>query len=91
MIFYDKRQGSETGYAVNDPEAIAALREMREANGKPARPQKIAWALAVCIAKREREGWDLAWAANEEFGKTRGATAEQLFAARQVLIEKYWK
>ena len=64
---------------------------MVEAEGKPELPQKIARALAVCSATGEREGWEFAWAANEAFGRTRGATQEQLSAARRVLIEKYWQ
>jgi hypothetical protein len=89
MVFYDKRAGIERGYAVSDEETITAIQDMIAANGKPELPQKISRALALCLARQEKEGFEFVWRANAEFGRKKGASEEQLKAAYSRLATKF--
>ena len=91
MIFYDTRAGVEQRIVVNNAQAIAAIQAMLDAQGTPKLPQAIARALTACLKAGEKEGFALAWRANEEVARSHGASEEELRAARQRLEQKFFR
>jgi hypothetical protein len=89
MTFYDKRAGREQRYVVSDKETIRAIQAMIAAEGKPELPQKISRALTLCLARKEKEGFEFVWLANADFGRKKGASEAELQAAYARLAAKF--
>ncbi|HEV8713543.1 MAG TPA: hypothetical protein VGX03_12045 [Candidatus Binatia bacterium] len=91
MIFHDTRAGVEQRIVINNAQASAAIQAMIDAQGKPEFPQAIARALMACLKAGEKEGFAFAWRANEEVARSRGASEEELRAARKTLEQKFFR
>ena len=90
MIFYDKKAGVEYRIVVTNTQAVAAIQAMIDAQGKPGHPQAIARALMACLNAGEKEGFAFVWGANEELARARGASEDELRAARKRLEQQFF-
>jgi hypothetical protein len=89
MTFYDKRAGRAQRYDVSDQETITAIQAMLAAAGRPELPQKISRALTLCLARKEKEGFEFVWLTNADFGRQKGTSEAELHAAYARLAAKF--
>jgi hypothetical protein len=89
VTFSATRAGREQKYVVANQETIAAIQALLAATDRAEFPQKLSRALTLCLAHKEKEGFEFVWRANADFGRTKGASEAELHAAYSRLATKF--